>query len=232
LDVKSTNPTATPIRVNNDGSAGTNRGAGFVLSTNGTVKLLFGSRGLIEGSTNQDFGYLAQSGLGHHWFVNAETTTASMILSSANELSLVGKVIKYNNVTTSTESLGVAPLYGYHRSTGQSGAITSQTTYTVGASDGTFVVGADVTVTASTTHNFAVQVGYTDETNTARTLVMTLSTEAGVLVIAITNVTGAGVYLGTSLQIRAKAATAITIKTAGTFTTVTYNMDGRIQQIG
>ena len=53
----------------------------------------------------------------------------------------------------------------------------------------------------------------------------------GTLVTAITNLTGVGPYEGVPLHIRAKASTAITILTSGTFTSVTYNCEGAIQQI-
>ena len=47
----------------------------------------------------------------------------------------------------------------------------------------------------------------------------------------MTNTIGAIAYPGVPIQIRAKAATAITISTTGTFTTVTYNVEGIIQQL-
>ncbi len=50
------------------------------------------------------------------------------------------------------------------------------------------------------------------------------------LVGTITNVTGSGPYGGVPLHIRAKASTAITLATTGTFTTVTYNVEGVIKQ--
>jgi hypothetical protein len=148
---------------------------------------------------------------------------------STGTLAQTGKTTTYNNVNTA--GWGAPAIYGSGRSTAQVAAVASVATYTMGAADGSVDVSANVNVTTSTTHNFAVQVAYTDETNTARTLVMTLSTEAGVLVTAITNVTGAGIYDGFSVRLRCKASTAITVKTAGTFTTVTYNVEADIQQV-
>lgn len=70
---------------------------------------------------------------------------------------------------------------------------------------------------------------YTDEGNTARTVTMNFSTLAGVISnAAITNVAGAVPYEGVPLHIRCKASTAITIATTGTFTAVTYNVEGNI----
>lgn len=148
---------------------------------------------------------------------------------STGTLAQTGKTTTYNNIATA--GWGVEAIYGSGRSTAQTAAVASVATYTIGAADGSFLVSANVNVTTSTTHNFAVQVDYTDETNTAQTLTLTLSQLAGALVIAITNVTGAGPYEGVPLHIRCKASTAITIKTAGTFTTVTYNVEGSIRQI-
>lgn len=148
---------------------------------------------------------------------------------STGTLAQTGKTTTYNNVATA--GWGEPAIYGSGRSTAQVAAVASVATYTMGAADGSVDVSANVNVTTSTTHNFAVQVAYTDETNTARTLVMTLSTEAGVLVTAITNVTGAGIYVGFASRLRVKASTAITVKTAGTFTTVTYNVEADIQQV-
>lgn len=117
------------------------------------------------------------------------------------------------------------------RATAQVAANTNVLTYTVGASDTTFQVLANVLVTTSTLHSFGVTVDYTDESNTARTLTIPMSQLAGTLITAITNATGAGPYEGVALTIRCKAATNIVFKTAGTFTTVTYNVDASISQI-
>jgi hypothetical protein len=104
--------------------------------------------------------------------------------------------------------------------------------YTVGANDGSFIVSANVLVTVSTTHSFTVTVSYTDESNTARTLTLNFSQVTGTFITAITNVLGAGAYEGVPLHIRCKAGTTITIASAagGTYTTVTYNIEGIIQQ--
>lgn len=119
----------------------------------------------------------------------------------------------------------------YGRSDAQTAAVASVVAYTVGPEDGSFRISADVNVTTSTVHNFTVTVAYTDETNAARTLTLTFSQLAGTQVTAITNVTGAGPYSSITLHIRAKGATAITVATTGTFTTVTYNVEGFINQI-
>lgn len=117
------------------------------------------------------------------------------------------------------------------RHTAQTAAKASVATYTVGSADSSFDVSANVLVTTSTVHSFTATVAYTDEGNTARTVTMQFSTLAGAFVTAMTNAQGAVPYAGVPLRIRAKAATAITIATTGTFTTVTYNVEGKITQV-
>jgi hypothetical protein len=114
---------------------------------------------------------------------------------------------------------------------GATAAVASVATYTVGATDGSFDVVANVLITTATVHSFTVTCAYTDEGNTARTLTLNFSTLAGVISnAAITNAAGAVPYEGVPLRIRCKATTAITIATTGTFTTVTYNVEATISQ--
>lgn len=139
------------------------------------------------------------------------------------------KLTSYNSITTA--GLGIPVITGSGRSTTQTDAVASVATFTVGASDASFMVSANVLVTTSTTHNFTVTCAYTDEGNTVRTLTLSFSSLIGTFLTSITDVTGAGPYEGIPLHIRAKTATAITIATTGTFTTVTYNVEGLIQQV-
>lgn len=117
------------------------------------------------------------------------------------------------------------------RSVGATAAVASVAAYTLGAADATFEVSANVLVTTATIHNFTVTVAYTDEGNTARTLTLQFSNLAGTLSTAIANAAGTVPYEGVPLHIRCKASTSITIATTGTFTTVTYNVEGVIKQM-
>lgn len=120
-------------------------------------------------------------------------------------------------------------------STRKVGVTSAQTlsTYTVGAADGTFEVSANILITTATTHSITATVAYTDEGNTARTTTLNFATVAGVISnAAITNVAGAVPYEGVPYQIRCKSGTTITVATTGTFTTVTYNAQGYIKQVG
>lgn len=141
------------------------------------------------------------------------------------------KITNYNNITTSANGWGIPAIYGTGRSTAQTAAVGSVATYTVGAADGSFEISTNVNITTSTTHSFSVTVAYTDEGNTARTQTMTFSQLNATLVSVITDATGAGPYVGVPLRIRAKAATAITCTTVGTFTSVTYNVECAIVQM-
>lgn len=140
-----------------------------------------------------------------------------------------GLTTNYNGVATT--GWGHPAIYGTGRVTARTSAAASIATYTVGVADGSFLVSANVNVTAATTASFTCTCTYTDETNTSRTLTLTFSNITGTLLSTITNVTGTGAYEGVQLHIRCKASTAITFATVGTFTSVTYNVEGIIQQI-
>lgn len=166
--------------------------------------------------------------------VGVGTAGPSALFSVAEKFLVTssGVISEYNN--TPTVGLGVPAIYGGGRSTAQTAAVASVATYTVGAADGSFLITTNVQVTTSTLHNFTVTVAYTDETNTARVQTLPLVQLAGTPITAITNTTGAGPYEGLPVLIRCKAATSITIATAGAggFTTVVYNVEGAILQLG
>lgn len=157
------------------------------------------------------------------------TLTEAMRINNSQNLLLVSTISQYNNVATA--GYGVPSIYAAGRLTAKTAAQATVATYTVGVADGSFIISANVLVTTSTTHSFSVQCDYTDEGNTARTVTMNVQQLAGTFVTSITNLTGAGPYEGVPFHIRAKASTAITVKTTGTFTSVTYNVEGVIAQI-
>jgi hypothetical protein len=164
------------------------------------------------------------------------TTVPPLGLTSGTNLTTpIAGAFEYNGVnlffTPSGTTRKTASLYQVVRSTAQTGANASVTTWTVGANDGTFLVSANVLVTASTTHAFTVTCTYTDEGNTSRVVTLTLSQLGGTLGTSVANTAGTVPYEGVPLHIRCKAATTITIGTTGTFTSVTYNVEGSIAQI-
>lgn len=117
------------------------------------------------------------------------------------------------------------------RATAQTAANSSVATLTVGGSDASYIVSANILVTTSSAENFNGQVTYTDEGNTSRTVNMAFSDLGGTLSPIVRFSNGAISYSGVPLHIRCKASTSITIKTAGTFTGSTYNVEGRIVKI-
>lgn len=171
----------------------------------------------------------------------ATASTAPIKLTSGTNLTTAeAGAVEYNGVNLLFTPTGTirktVPTVVTGRSTAQTAAVATVVTQTVGAADATYLVSANVNITTATLFNFVCQVDYTDETNTARTDTFNFSTVGGVLGIVITNATGTVPYEGLPLHIRCKAATTITIKTAnggGTnFTTVTYNVEAQISQIG
>lgn len=114
------------------------------------------------------------------------------------------------------------------RQTAQTAADTNVVTATVGSADASYMVSMNVLVTTATLHSFTGTVTYTDEGNTSRTVTLNFSTLAGALTPTIANAGGAAPYEGVPLHIRAKGGTTIVLATTGTFTTVTYNVEGAI----
>src|SRR5213078_2677166 len=110
--------------------------------------------------------------------------TDRLLVTSGGQVQVLGTdtvfstlISKYNNITTA--GWGVPAIYGKGRSTAQTAAVASLATYTVGASDGSFWVSANLNVTAVTLANITVNCDYTDETNTARTLTFTFTNLTG-----------------------------------------------------
>ncbi len=193
----------------------------------------------FDGANDQGFFYA--DGVFHFVVAGARSNTYFRLVQNSNErigldtsgniiitgnTQLVNKVTSYNNITTAGN--GVPSIYGQGRSTGQTAAVTSVAAYTVGGSDGSFLISANANITSFVAGTFNVTVAYTDETNTGRTLTLNFSSLTGTLGVALAAV---GPFEGVPAHIRAKAGTAITIATAGTFTSLTYNVEAVIQQI-
>jgi hypothetical protein len=155
-------------------------------------------------------------------------TWTSTLMTVNGNFSQIFKTTAYNNVTTA--GWGIPAIYAAGRVTAQSAANASIATYTVGAADGSFEVSANMNVTASTSLATTLTVTYTDESNTARSMILPSAPLSGTFVAAGA-ITGTGPWHTPVMHIRAKAATAITVLTsAGTFTGVTYTAEGIIKQ--
>lgn len=187
----------------------------------------FGSQVLVAGSastyTNASTVYIDGPPVAS---TNVTITNANSLFIRTGNVFMGGKISNYNNVATAGQ--GVPSIYASGRSTAQAAAVASVATYTVGAADGSFLVSANANITTFVAGTFNVTVTYTDETNTSRTLSLNFSSITGTLGIAIA---AAGPFEGLPVHIRCKASTSITIATSGTFTSLTYNVEGVIQQL-
>lgn len=136
------------------------------------------------------------------------------------------------NGIVASGTVGVPVVVASGRTVGAVAAVASVSTYTVGASDASFEVSANVDVTTATAHTFTVTCVYTNEANVSQTLTLGFTQLSGAtFVTAITNVTGANSYESPVYHLRAKAGTTITVASAagGTYTTVVYNIEGIIK---
>lgn len=199
----------------------------FGITTGGTLRAFIDSNGLTvnllrlsTGNSDSGISRLASASLAFGNGTQGDTTAALSF----------GKVAKLGADTTSG-AFGVPVVVATGRATAQVAANASVSTYTVGAADGSFEVSANVNVTAATTASFTVTCTYTDETNVSRVLTFGFTQLSGATFLTvITNVTGTGPYESPIFHIRCKAATAITLATTGTFTSVAYNVEGIIKQ--
>lgn len=158
----------------------------------------------------------------------ANAQTLKIYSNTTNFTSLTGTGIgTYNGITTAGN--GVPVIVAYNRLTGQTGAVASIATFTP-AADGSFEVSANLLATTAVGYSINCQVSWTDESNTARTQSMDFNQTTGGLAVVLTNA-NAPIYNGIPQHIRAKANTAITISTVGTFTNITYNVEGIIKQV-
>lgn len=175
-------------------------------------------------SLNNSSVYRIDSGGGIH---SVSSLSLNGPITGVSTISQSGKTTTYNNV--STVGWGVPAIYGTGRSTAQTAAVASVAAYTVGAADGSFLVSANANITTFVAGTFNITVAYTDETNTAQSLKLSFSTVTGTVGIALA---ASGPFEGVPVHIRCKASTAITIASSGTFTSLTYNVEGYITQIG
>ena len=151
--------------------------------------------------------------------------------STSTYLDTQGKSITLHSDGTNYAIVSQPAIYVAGRVTAQSAANASISTYTVGSADRSFEVSANMNVTASTTLVTTLTCTYTDESNTARTMILPVQQLSGSF-IAAGAITGTGAWETPVMHIRCKASTAITILTsAGTFTGVTYTAEGVIRQI-
>lgn len=213
--------------------------AGMVIATDAAAPIIIGTNNAevirILSGGNLGLGLTAPTALLHIKAGTATASTAPLKFTSGTNLTTAeAGAMEFNGSNLFFTPTGtirkVIPTNVNGRSTAQTAAVASVVTQTVGASDATYFISANVLVTTATVHSFTVTCTYTDEGNTSRTVTLTFSNLAGTLLTAIANAAGTVPYEGVPLHIRAKAATTITLATTGTFTTVVYNVEGNIIQ--
>lgn len=128
-------------------------------------------------------------------------------------------------------TIGIPAIVKQGRATAQTAAATLINAYAVGAADGSFLVSGNILVTVATAFSITMTVAYTDEGNNARTTNFMFSSSASNTGVTLGNAAGTLAYSGYTFRIRAKAGTTISVQTAGTFTTITYNAEAELQQV-
>lgn len=112
------------------------------------------------------------------------------------------------------------------RQTALTAANSNILTVTVGGSDESYMVSMNILVTTSSAENFTGTVDYTDEGNTARTMMLNFSAVNGTITGSVRGSNfGAAPYTGFPLHIRCKASTNIVFKTAAGTYGCTYNAE-------
>lgn len=196
-------------------------GAGIVALKNGTTA----QEARVYGSTTGPK-YLSLKHDGTNAILDASSGTLNLG-STANVT--VGKTITSYN-TFATVDMGVPAIVASGRSTGQTAAVASICTFTP-AVNGTFEVSLNLLVTASSSFSILGNINYRGEDNIVYTLHPPITDGLGTIAVNATNSSGAIPWLGLSVYFRAKAGTAITISTSGTFSSVTYNVEAIIRKV-
>lgn len=199
--------------------------ANLLTQQNGTNPQTFEVYGTTTGPK-----FVAISHDGTNGVLDTGATSGLLSIAPTNATSVtIGKLVSsYNG--TATAGAGVVSIRAAGRVTAQAAANASISTFTVGAADGSFEVSGNVNVTVSTALATTLTCTYTDESNTARSMILPIQTLTGTFV-AGGAITGVGAWESPVMHIRCKAATVITILTStGTFTGVTYTAEGIIKQ--
>jgi hypothetical protein len=136
-----------------------------------------------------------------------------------------------NQTITPIDASGSNPvIVARARLTGRTAATASVTSYSV-PHDGTFKIDCNLLITVAGTNAFKVVVDYTDEGGTTRSMIMSLNNLTGSPVAQTAFADGTIPYAGITATIRAGGLSTVNVKTIGTFTGCTYNVDASITQI-
>lgn len=200
-----------------------------ILTSNSAVTIAQGGTGtgstltgLLLGSASA-FTAITSSTTGQVPRVTGANTFAFGALDLANSSAVTG-TLPFGN---GGEEIGTG------RATAQTAANSNVVTVTVGGTDASYLVSANILVTTSGSEIFTIIVDYTDETGAARSWTLPVVAIGPTVVSVVRFVNGAVPYSTVPMHIRAKASTNIKIYTqaAGTYTGCTYNIEGRIKRI-
>lgn len=204
-------------------SAATNGNNGLeVARSDGAYKIQhkFNNAGYLEPSNDNGDVWLGEASL--RWAGLFTRTVATGTITQTD------KTTTYNNIATAGN--GLVAIVKATRVTAQSAANSSICTYTAPASDGSYEVSMNLNASAVTAMSASLNCDYTDEGNTARTMIFPVQSLAGNFVTGGL-ITATGPYETPVMHIRVKASTAITLYTStGTYTGVTYTAEGIIKQ--
>lgn len=107
--------------------------------------------------------------------------------------------------------------------TGQTAAIATVVDYTVGASDGSFVLSATIVVTSAITAGaVTVVANWTDETSTVR---------SNNMVSSPATISATGAYLLSGVEVRAKSGTLVSMSTLFSGISGTYDISATLLQL-
>ena len=165
-------------------------------------------------------------------YLGNDTPNAVDFNGSKAVVNTAGIFTRYNNVATA--GLGVPAIYASYTSASLTAAVTNAVNYTPPATAGTYRLSIIVDVSTATTHSFTANLAYKNAAGTAITescdfILQTLATGTVTKDVAAAN--GVKRYVANEVFAIDNSATAITLSTVGTFTTVTYRMAAILEQL-
>ncbi len=158
--------------------------------------------------------------------INTAAPTKRFSITEKLQIDDNGLPVKSNNIGLVGQGFPLIVAAG--NLTGQTGAITSLTSFTTSSAGGSFEIGGYIDVTAFTAGTISLLCDYTDPSGTVRTLTIPLIALAGTISPTIGAATDASAVIS---AIQTSGANAIKIYTSVSLFTGTYNAYAWIKQI-